>query len=70
MSNAFQRDTEKLIEKLIRQGFRIRNGTHYVIYPPDPTKRCFTIAKSTDEHRAYKNVLAECRRAGYREESL
>lgn len=59
------KDTKKIVAKLIAQGWRIdESGKHPKAYPPDRTKPMVTISSTPSDHRAYKNMVAQLRRSG------
>jgi hypothetical protein len=52
--------------ELVRnQGWRYEYGkNHAKLYPADKSKSPITFATTASDHRAFKNFVAACRRAG------
>jgi len=58
------KDTEELVRKLRRQGWRVSEARHYTAYPPDKSIPPIVFAKTPSDYRALKNTIARLRRAG------
>lgn len=62
--------TSKDIKKLIRriqtwQGWRVEERSKgWMVYPPDKTKPAITIHRTPSDHRAWRNMISQLRRAG------
>lgn len=61
----YKNDVKRILKELERQGFRIRDGKHWVIYPPDRTKRVMAFPKSPSDWRGMKNLLRDLKSVGY-----
>lgn len=61
----YKREIKQLRQDLERQGFRIREGKHYVIYPPDPTKRVAAMPRSPSDWRGMKNLIRDLKALGF-----
>lgn len=62
------KEIKRLVRDLEQQGWRVelRKGGHYVAYAPDGVG-IVTFSGTPSDHRAYRNTLAQLRRAGYKE---
>lgn len=64
-----KRSILSLLHELQRQGWQVRRGSkHYVVYPADKTKRCFTISVSPSDRNAERQIMRELRMSGYEPE--
>lgn len=61
----YRKDVKIILKELERQGFRIREGRHYVIYPPDRTKHCFAVPRSPSDWRGMKNLIRDLKSLGF-----
>jgi predicted RNA binding protein YcfA (HicA-like mRNA interferase family) len=59
-----KKDVEQFLRVLRRDGWRVErtNGEHWKLTPPGSGRMVFTGSTPSD-HRAIKNLKAECRRA-------
>lgn len=59
------KDTKKIIDKLLAQGWRIEQGAkHIKAYPPDRTKPMVVIPGTPSDRRSLANLKAQLRRSG------
>jgi len=58
------KDLEHLFVELERQGWRVRRGKHYFVYPPDKTLSPVSIPITTSRYRSFQNTLARLRARG------
>ena len=53
-----------LIAAARRQGWRIRRGRHWRLFPPDRSLPAVTVSSTPSEWRSLANTLADLRRSG------
>ena len=60
-----QTEIKKLLDDLYLQGWTIRLGKHWILTPPDPTKRIVTISVSPRCPHVLDNALHDLRKSGW-----
>lgn len=56
--------TDALVDELVRQGWRLREGRHRVLYSPDRNVPPISFSRTPSDYRGILNKLAELRRYG------
>jgi hypothetical protein len=59
------KDTEALVEALVKAGWRVESGKHYIAYPPDKALSPVTFAKTPSDHRSFANTISRLRQRGF-----
>lgn len=57
-------EINEMIEKVIEQGWEVKQGRHITLYPADKSKRSVTVARTPSDYRGIKNARAAIRRSG------
>jgi hypothetical protein len=58
--------TDELVDALVRQGWRLREGKHRILYAPDKRIPPISFSRTPSDYRGIENKLAELRRFGVR----
>lgn len=62
----YKRDTKEIVQALLKQGWRIRQGRacHYVAYPPDRRFPPVAFSATPSDNRGIRNNLALLKKYG------
>ena len=59
------KEVREIAEKLVKQGWRIEEGSkHAKAYPPDPTKSVVILPGTPGKGRWKQNLISQLRRSG------
>lgn len=59
-----KREVRELVAAAKRHGWRVVEGKHIKLYPPDQSKPPVVLPKTPSDWRALRNAIAELRRCG------
>ncbi len=61
-------DLDRVLEELLRQGWRVERGGsgHWKCWPPDKTKRMVVVSSTPSDQGAIRKIIHDLRRSGFR----
>jgi hypothetical protein len=62
----YKKDIGLIVDELLKQGWRVRKGKHWVLYPADPSKPVCFMAQTPSSRRSLDTIRTKLRRAGAR----
>lgn len=58
------KELNEMINKVVEQGWQVKEGKHLTLYPADKTQPAVTVPRTPSDHRGIKNARSAIRRSG------